>query len=178
MNKHYSFFNDELALNEIRKHKWIESEKRGREIGFATAAKDWIEKYGQQWKQYRLQITNFEDTFAEKRSYRRFPYQMPITIQTSDQLLTTVTIDISFIGLACYLPIFVAQNQDVFITMNIQPEGSNKPSAKIEFRSRIGRIAEPREDSANLCYEAFFPFTEEARDYFRLNGEFLDSLYN
>ena len=42
MTEHYSFLNDELALLEIRKHKWIESEKCGREIGFASAALDWI----------------------------------------------------------------------------------------------------------------------------------------
>ena len=49
----YSFLKDELALNEIRKHKWIESEKCGCEIGFATAAFDWIKRYGYAFKQYQ-----------------------------------------------------------------------------------------------------------------------------
>ena len=55
MEENYSFLRDELALLEIRKHKWIESEKLGREIGFATAARDWINKYGEAWKQFRLE---------------------------------------------------------------------------------------------------------------------------
>jgi hypothetical protein len=51
--KKYPFLKDELAINEIRKHKWIESEKAGQEIGFATAAVDWINKYGEAWLQFR-----------------------------------------------------------------------------------------------------------------------------
>ena len=51
--KKYPFLKDELAINEIRKHKWIESEKAGCEIGFATAAHDWISKYGETWLQFR-----------------------------------------------------------------------------------------------------------------------------
>ena len=42
MYSNYSFLRDELALEEIRKHKWIESEKQQKEVGFATAAVDWI----------------------------------------------------------------------------------------------------------------------------------------
>jgi len=52
-NIQYSFLKDELALEEIRRHKWIESEKRNEEVGFATAALDWIEKYGEQWLRLR-----------------------------------------------------------------------------------------------------------------------------
>ncbi len=51
--KKYPFLKDELAIHEIRKHKWIESEKAGREIGFASAAFDWITKYGESWLQFR-----------------------------------------------------------------------------------------------------------------------------
>ncbi len=49
----YSFLKNELALEEIRKHKWIESEKAGCEIGFATAAVDWIKNYGEGWLRSR-----------------------------------------------------------------------------------------------------------------------------
>lgn len=42
----YSFLNDPCAYYEIRKHKWFLSEKTNREIGFATAAADWIKNYG------------------------------------------------------------------------------------------------------------------------------------
>jgi hypothetical protein len=53
MRIQHPFLKDELALHEIRKHKWIESEKAGHEIGFATAAHDWITKYGQAWLVFR-----------------------------------------------------------------------------------------------------------------------------
>jgi len=49
-----SFLKNLSALEEIRKHKWIESEKAGYDIGFATAALDWIKKYGQAWEETYL----------------------------------------------------------------------------------------------------------------------------
>ncbi len=67
MKTDYSFLKDELALLEIRKHKWIESEKLGREIGFATAALDWINKYGSAWKQFRLETENKQNVLTEHR---------------------------------------------------------------------------------------------------------------
>lgn len=35
--------------NEIDKHKWIESEKVGKDIGFDTALIDWVTKYRLDW---------------------------------------------------------------------------------------------------------------------------------
>jgi len=35
--------------NEILVHKWIESEKAGRDIGFETALIDWMEKHRRYW---------------------------------------------------------------------------------------------------------------------------------
>ena len=49
----YSFLNDELALLEIRKHKWIESEKAGYDIGFERALLDWIVKHRSAWRERR-----------------------------------------------------------------------------------------------------------------------------
>ena len=34
---------------EIEKHKWIESEKQGRDIGFEKALIDWISKHRSSW---------------------------------------------------------------------------------------------------------------------------------
>jgi hypothetical protein len=40
---------------EILKHKWIESEKAGYDIGFEKALVDWILKHRNDWrKQYKL----------------------------------------------------------------------------------------------------------------------------
>jgi hypothetical protein len=38
---------------EILKHKWIESEKAGRDIGFERALVDWIRKERKKWRQTR-----------------------------------------------------------------------------------------------------------------------------
>jgi hypothetical protein len=38
---------------EIMKHKWIESEKAGRDIGFERALTDWIVKHRSKWRRTR-----------------------------------------------------------------------------------------------------------------------------
>jgi Domain of unknown function (DUF4032) len=38
---------------EILKHKWIESEKAGRDIGFERALTDWIVKHRSKWRRSR-----------------------------------------------------------------------------------------------------------------------------
>lgn len=38
---------------EILRHKWIESEKAGRDIGFEKALLDWIVKFRSGWKEQR-----------------------------------------------------------------------------------------------------------------------------
>jgi Domain of unknown function (DUF4032) len=38
---------------EILKHKWIESEKAGRDIGFERALTDWIMKHRSKWRKSR-----------------------------------------------------------------------------------------------------------------------------
>jgi hypothetical protein len=40
---------------EILKHKWIESEKAGRDIGFEQALTDWIIKHRASWRKNRQQ---------------------------------------------------------------------------------------------------------------------------
>jgi hypothetical protein len=38
---------------EIKKYKWIESEKAGRDIGWERAAHEWMQKHFPEWKRYR-----------------------------------------------------------------------------------------------------------------------------
>jgi len=38
---------------EILKHKWLESEKAGHDIGFERALTDWIVKYRSKWRKAR-----------------------------------------------------------------------------------------------------------------------------
>ena len=41
--------------NEILRHKWIESEKAGHDIGFERALTDWIMKHRAKWRKTRQQ---------------------------------------------------------------------------------------------------------------------------
>ena len=51
------FYKEFLAeREEIMRHKWIESEKAGHDIGFEHALIDWIVKYRSEWRKYRRQI--------------------------------------------------------------------------------------------------------------------------
>ncbi len=43
---------------EIMRHKWIESEKAGRDIGFDHALTDWIMKHRSKWRKTRLASQN------------------------------------------------------------------------------------------------------------------------
>ena len=38
---------------EVLKHKWIESQKAGYDIGFEQALLDWIVKYRSDWRRHR-----------------------------------------------------------------------------------------------------------------------------
>jgi len=40
---------------EVLKHKWIESEKAGRDIGFDRALTDWLLKHRSTWRKSRQQ---------------------------------------------------------------------------------------------------------------------------
>jgi hypothetical protein len=42
---------------EILRHKWIESEKAGRDIGFERALTDWIIKHRSKWRKTRQAAT-------------------------------------------------------------------------------------------------------------------------
>ncbi len=42
---------------EILRHKWIESEKAGHDVGFEKALLDWIVKYRSSWREKRHKET-------------------------------------------------------------------------------------------------------------------------
>ena len=46
--------------NEIEKHKWIESEKIGRDVGFEHALTDWISKHRVSWCAHIGNIKNIK----------------------------------------------------------------------------------------------------------------------
>jgi len=47
---------------EILKHKWIESEKAGKDIGFEKALLDWIVRHRSNWRERRLKEARTEKT--------------------------------------------------------------------------------------------------------------------
>lgn len=49
-----SLYQEFLAeREEILKHKWIESEKKGKDIGFEHALLDWIRNHREEWRKTR-----------------------------------------------------------------------------------------------------------------------------
>lgn len=46
-NELYKNFHN--MFEEIQKHKWIESEKCGRDIGFESALLDWLKEHRKNW---------------------------------------------------------------------------------------------------------------------------------
>jgi len=47
---------------EILKHKWIESEKAGKDIGFERALLDWILKHRSNWRERRRKEARTEQS--------------------------------------------------------------------------------------------------------------------
>ena len=55
----FCFYNSSLyrefleEREEVLKHKWLESEKKGYDIGYSAALIEWILKYRTNWRNYR-----------------------------------------------------------------------------------------------------------------------------
>ena len=59
--KNSSLYKEFLAeREEILKHKWIESEKAGKDIGFEKALLDWIVKHRSNWRTRRMKEASTE----------------------------------------------------------------------------------------------------------------------
>jgi hypothetical protein len=43
----------QAELTEIRRHKWLASEKEGRDVGFEKALTEWAAKHRQIWRRER-----------------------------------------------------------------------------------------------------------------------------
>ena len=61
--KQSSLYQEFLAeREEILKHKWLESERLGYDIGFERALLDWIRKHRESWRAARRQQTNLHSS--------------------------------------------------------------------------------------------------------------------
>ena len=56
---------DRSQHEEIKKYKWIESEKLGKDIGWEQARQEWLAKHFPAWKQDRWQRALRESRRAE-----------------------------------------------------------------------------------------------------------------
>jgi hypothetical protein len=58
---------DKRVTDEINRHKWLESEIAGYDIGFEKAAEDWIENYAEAWIAYHdPQLKHFGKSSSSK----------------------------------------------------------------------------------------------------------------
>jgi hypothetical protein len=176
MESNYSFLNDTLAIHEIRKHKWLESEKQGQEIGFATAALDWIKKYGQQWYLFRAEHQQGADPFSEKRQFRRFERKFPLRIKISDKQIECQTDNINLLGLACTIPESISTDETADVTILFpKPESPRNPENRIRFRTRIARVSNPTAAVQGCPCNVFLPFPERIKDFIREHSEMLNN---
>jgi len=162
MKFNYSFLKDELALNEIRKHKWIESERQKRDIGFATAAVEWIKKHGLAWKEYRLRANNDNSIFSEKRRFRRFPLQFPVEIKVDDSNIISHTNDFNIVGLSCNIPKPIKEEATAEVVLKVRNNTKTDKDRGIQFSSRVVRSTKVKKGQTE-SFNVFLPFDEETR---------------
>ena len=56
--RHSTLYQEFLAeREEILRHKWLESERLGYDIGFERALLDWIRKHRDDWRRSRRQVS-------------------------------------------------------------------------------------------------------------------------
>ena len=91
----YPYLRDPRALYEIRKHKWIESQKLNEEVSFVSAALDWIKKHGEEWK--AIHGEEYKDTsfFIERRKYRRFKLNSEAELIIGGKTFSARAVDVS-----------------------------------------------------------------------------------
>ncbi len=163
MSGDYSFFKDALALVEIRKHQWIESQKIKKEVSFASAALDWITKYGPDWKKYRLDNTTADNPFTEKRGYRRFEYSAPVVLKLNNKIFHTETNSVSLIGFSCLIPEFIEKGTTIEVTIQLSPD----EVTHFNFNCQVTRVS-PTQNGQQ--FNIFIPFKEKIRNFFRIHS--------
>ncbi len=173
MKINYSFLKDELAIAEIRKHKWIESQKSGREIGFASAAIDWVAKYGNDWLVSRLEQAGTDNMFSEKRSYRRIDARIPLQITTSQEKFFSHTKDFNLMGLSCLSLQKPKPDSKVTVVIDFKNRALDKRGKPFVFQSRVQRVSAVKSVDNHIYYKMFLPFTENVRNFLRVNAEAL-----
>ena len=74
---------------EILRHKWIESEKAGRDIGVQAALYDWRTKYYARWKELQETANHVEEHCASRR---RLEFMVPWILLPLTGLLLALSV--------------------------------------------------------------------------------------
>lgn len=108
----YPYLRDPRALYEIRKHKWIESQKLNEEVSFVSAALDWIKKHGEEWK--AIHGEEYKDTsfFIERRKYRRFKLNSEAELIIGGKTFSARAVDVSLYGFLCRTNNFIPKHTE------------------------------------------------------------------
>ena len=173
----YPFLKDSAAITEIRKHKWYESEKAGREIGFASAALDWAEKYGYAWLEEQKKKRIAPKLISDKRQYHRFNCKLPLYLKTNNSYIFSTTKDINIVGFSCIVPHYLPTDVNTEVTIDFHDERPLQKK-KFQFKSRIERITPLNQKSSDLRHFIFAPFSREVRDYVGNHPEFVGNFTN
>jgi len=157
MSNIYSYLNDPRAIAEIKKHKWIESQKAGREIGFATAALDWIHKHGNAWKEIHVKQDRNKTLFRERRTFRRFKFYGRIELfKENFPALSGEPLDISLEGLLCKTNSYLFPGS----TLNINLSSSPNKNPTVDCQGMVQRIRPVGKDE----YELFIKFDSSCQE--------------
>ncbi|MBP7216129.1 MAG: PilZ domain-containing protein, partial [Candidatus Omnitrophica bacterium] len=152
-------------LEEIRKHKWIESQKAGCEIGFATAAWDWITRYGEDWKKIHVKEDTETAVFMERRRFRRFKFKGCIQLLKDNAICIADAINVSFFGLSFRSPDYLTPGSSMDVRLLFDCNGHQKLSCQ----GTVNRVI-PLD---TRLFELFLRFDERSQeeitrcDYFR-----------
>lgn len=156
MKNKYSYLKDPLVLAQIRKHKWIESQKRGKDVGFAFASLDWIKKYGKAWKKGQYKAVKEDAVFAERRKFRRFALVNYVELIKNGASFAAEAINISFLGLAVRTEQYACPGEEISIRL---PLANRQEEKAILCKGVINRVF-PIEQKK---YELFLRFDNPSR---------------
>lgn len=151
MGQKFISLKDVAMLMEINRHKWLESEKAGRDIGFTAAAKDWLDKYSDNWQRHYCQNSARGNVFIERREFRRFALQAHVKIVTGGALTIARVANLSFVGVLCQTANKLKEGSRARIHLSFAGEKSLNCVVTVERSSR---------HADKKLYELFLRFDE------------------
>ncbi|MFC1594627.1 PilZ domain-containing protein [Candidatus Omnitrophota bacterium] len=160
MKRGFSFLSDERAVAEIRKHQWIESQKAKREIGFATAAVEWVKSFGKAWKRIHINEKKDYNFLLERRRFRRFRIDSNVELKKGEARVRAQAKELSFTGVLCQTSEYLPVNREVTINFNLQHYNHDRLS-NITCTGMVNRVEVARPKG----YEVFLRFDEAGQRY-------------